>query len=62
MLAVVLYVGSVGPVILFLPIGNEEGYPMVEKIYAPLEWVAKNTPLKEPLIAYATWWRDLKGP
>ena len=59
LLAAVLYVMSVGPVILF--VGNSEPPPWVRKIYSPLIWAAQHTPLQKPLEAYAKWWEKLAG-
>jgi hypothetical protein len=28
---------------------------------APYKWLAKNTPLEKPMMAYAIWWRDTVG-
>jgi len=62
LLAVLLYVASIGPVILFLPDngGNAEVYPVLTKIYLPLVWIAENTWAGKPVMAYADWWQAMR--
>ena len=61
LLAVILYIGSIGPVILLLP-SRSGRYPVLTAFYWPLKWSAENTPLGDPLNAYARWWDQLRGP
>jgi len=53
--AVVFYVLSVGPVALIFGKTNA-GKNAVEVVYAPLIWLHRNTPLREPLEAYVRLW------
>jgi hypothetical protein len=62
LLAVLLYVASIGPVILLLPDMSREvePYPVLTKIYQPLVWVAVNTWAGRPIMAYADWWQAMR--
>lgn len=57
-----LYVASIGPVILLLPdkSGEVEPYPVLRKIYQPLTWVAYNAPAGGLIIWYADWWQAMR--
>lgn len=56
----VVYVLSIGPVLLLM---KKQGWPksaaterILDVIYAPLDWAAKNTPLGTPLDWYCDLW------
>ena len=58
--AVVLYVLSLGPVVYLetsgqLP-GNVEYW---QAFYAPINWLVRNSSLEGPLDAYTDWWESL---
>ena len=61
LIAVVLYVASIGPMVFVVPTGHGEQYPLLERFYYPLRFV-DNTPLEGLLRAYVEWWIKLKGP
>jgi hypothetical protein len=61
LLAVILYIASIGPVILLLPSRSGQ-YPILTAFYRPLKWIAENTPLEDPITAYIRWWVQLRGP
>ena len=56
-----LYFLSVGPMVYCdrRNLWSEQTRDVVEKIYIPLEWTAKRTPLKKPLDAYVDWWEKV---
>ncbi len=58
--ALVLYVGSAGPVSGLIKNGTipESQSVLVIKFYAPIQWLYDNTPtpLRDPLNAYEVWW------
>lgn len=58
LLAIVVYVGSAGPVIMLVP---ESGpWRAVNKVYAPFIWMMRNTQFGKPLEAYLEWWARLR--
>jgi len=61
-LAVLLYVASIGPVILLLPDKTEEEdpYPVARKIYRPLRWLVENSPAGKPIEWYAEWFTKMR--
>ncbi len=64
LLAPLLYVASIGPVILLLPdkYRQDHEYPMLEKIYQPLAWVMENTPAGKPIERYVDWCHAMRKP
>lgn len=54
LLALLLYVGSIGPVILVY--GGKKPSTALQTFYAPVVWAARNTALDVPIGAYARWW------
>lgn len=55
----IVYVLSAGPVIGLVSQASPESKKYVrpvEKLYAPLGWVHKHTPLRKPLECYAQMW------
>jgi hypothetical protein len=58
-----LYVLSIGPVALVLNKTHDFGGLISEKpleaFYAPVVWLAMNTPLRRPLDAYMRFWTGL---
>lgn len=55
LLAVVLYVLSIGPAAVIANRATAT-QPVVEVMYAPLEWLYENTPLRGPLRRYIDFW------
>ena len=53
-----LYVLSSGPA-AYVWERSMNSRPLLEKIYAPLKWGHKQTPLLDPIYIYDKWWADL---
>lgn len=55
----VLYVLSLGPALWFIEAQPRRGtaVDVFRVVYAPLEWLAENTPLRGPLYWYVELWR-----
>ena len=58
LLAVVLYVASIGPVIMI--VGKGRPPKPIEMFYKPLEWTAEHTLLGPPILGYVRWWVNLR--
>jgi hypothetical protein len=57
-----LYLLSVGPVQYYLAKRKGEVPAAIDVIYAPVDWLAENTPLREPLYWYLSlWYRAATG-
>lgn len=52
----VLYVLSLGPAVAIVR-RTGMGVDVATVVYAPLEWLYENTPLREPLGAYVEFWQ-----
>ena len=61
MLAVVLYVLSVGPVQWLLAARSDALDRFVDRIYEPLLQISPQTEVRRSLDAYMTWWWILPG-
>jgi hypothetical protein len=57
-LALLLYTLSVGPA-AYVVVRTGKGMEMGRLVYAPLVWLADNTPLRKPLEWYAQQWQML---
>jgi hypothetical protein len=58
MVAPVLYILSVGPVVYVIE-RTGTGDDAARVVYAPLEWLAANTPLRGPLVSYIDLWEGM---
>jgi hypothetical protein len=60
LLTFVLYVGSIGPLILVIRTDRE--YPILRVIYTPVKWASETPPFDKPIKAYAEWWTKMRQP
>ena len=52
----VFYVWSLGPAVRWHSACPPSMQKVIQAVYAPLEWLHDNTPLKEPLKRYVDMW------
>lgn len=57
---VVVYVLSVGPVVVLVERWGT-GEAVIEVVYRPLGWLHDNTPLRQPVDAYLEFWQRVTG-
>lgn len=62
LMGVLAYVLSIGPISWYARRLPPEQLVGLDRIYAPIGWLAENTPLGPPLSAYCQWWNNLLEP
>jgi hypothetical protein len=60
-IVVVVYSLTVGPALL-LENRTQIGGPLFEFVYAPVFWLGKSTPLRDPIQSYLGYFDVLHGP